>query len=265
MNHKNLECYDNYEIFSNLLSEQQYRDSKLKGCSKQIEFIIKLVNQSKIKVVELGSGNSKILYGLSMASVISEGYGLEISESRHYFAEKWKKDLQIKNVENIKSNFLELKKFRLDNVDLFLVLDLAFQFCEPIETNSEVKLLSQIYNSLTKNGKLILELDGCKKNIESIKFGGKTWEEFNISDPWQYSLWDCNLDIEKSFLTLNKTFINRNSNLKDFSSVILKLYKKEEIKNLLLSVGFKKIDFYQNWGGHSMENDDSEFIIVAEK
>ena len=101
--------------------------------------------------------------------------------------------------------------------------------------------------------------------LESTKLTGKIWEEFDDPDPWQYSLWDCKFDNLRQFLTWDKTFISRHGNKKVNSSVVLKIYDKEMIKELLLSVGFKNITFFQDWDLNEFNNDGIEFIIVAEK
>jgi SAM-dependent methyltransferase len=265
MIHKNLSCYNNYEIFDNNELEKQYRESKLSSSNSHVNFVKNIFDNQKINAVELGSGNSKTLYKLSISNILNYGFGFEISKTRHEFAEKWKKDLEINNVENIFDNFLNLKNYQIKNVDLFFVVDLAFQFCEPIEKGSDKKILCDIYDLLNHKGKLILELDGCGKIINSSKINNKIWEEFDSDDPWQFSLWNCNYNEKNQFLNWDKIFINRNENKKDFSSVILKIYKKEKIKNLLNEVGFKKINFYQDWDFSEMKTDKTNFIIVAEK
>ena len=265
MIHKNLICYNNYEIFDNQNLETQYREHKLNDSNSHVNFVKKIFNNKKINVVELGSGNSKTLYNFSINNILNYGFGFEISNTRHEFAERWKKDLKINNVKNILDNFLNLKDYEINNIDLFFIVDLAFQFCEPIQIGSDKKILYDIYNLLNKNGKLIIELDGCGKIINSSKINNKFWQEFNFPDPWQFSLWDCDYNNETKFLNWNKTFISRNENKKDFSSVTLRIYTQKEIEKILSEVGFKNITFYQDWNFGKMENDETEFIIVAEK
>lgn len=265
MTHKNLLSYNTFEIFDNFEKEELYRKLKLISCEKQVEFIKKIFDSKKINVVELGSGNSKLLYNLSINNVLNYGTGFEVSKNRYEFAEKWKKDLKINNVNNVLDNFLNIGKYNLKSIDLFFMVDLSFQFCEPIEKYSERNILFQIYNLLNNEGKLILELDGCGKIIKSSKINNKIWEEFNFEDPWQFSLWNCSFDEKNKFLNWDKIFISRDDNKKDFSSVTLKVYNKKEIKELLCDVGFKKITFYQDWDFNEMKDDETEFIIIAEK
>ena len=265
MEHKNLHSYNNYEIFDDKIIEDSYKISKLKSSDCHVNFIEKIFKRKNLRVVELGSGNSKTLFNLSLKNILNHGFGFEISNTRHSFAETWKNELGIKNVTNVLDNFLSLGNYNISDVDLFFLSDLSFQFCEPISVGAEKKLLSRIYNDLNDDGKLILELDGCGKVISSIDLNSKIWEEFDINDPWQFSLWNCNYDKKTNFLNWDKTFISRRGDKRDFTSVTLKIYNKEEIEKLLVETGFKKINFYQNWDFDSFKSDKSEFIVLAEK
>lgn len=265
MTHKNLSCYNNYEQFDDYQKEEEYKKSKLYDCNKHVNFINKIFSSKKIKVVELGSGNSKFLYNLSLNNLLDVGYAFEISKSRHEFAEKWKTELKVKNVRNILDNFLNVHNYDFKNIDLVFISDLAFQFCEPIESGSDSKLLEHIYKILKFDGVLVLELDGCKNLISSYKTNNKKWEEFKDSDPWQYSLWEYTYDETKKLLNWDKIFIHRHKNIKDFSSVVLKIYEQKEIEELLLNIGFKKITFFQDWYFEKMYDDGKEFILIAEK
>jgi hypothetical protein len=265
MEHKNLHSYDNYELFTDNDLESNYRESKLLSSEQHVNFIKKKFENKKINVVELGSGNSKTLFNLSLSNVLNHGYGFEISKSRHRFAQKWKEDLKIQNVENILDDFMNIKKHNVKNIDLFFIVDIAFQFCEPIKQGSDKKLLFEIYDILNIDGKLILEIDGCGKIINSTKINNKIWEEFDDKDPWQFSLWDCKYNEDLSFLYWDKTFINRNDNSKCYSSVVLKIYKKNEITNLLKEIGFKNINLYSDWDLSEYKDDYGNYIIVCEK
>lgn len=260
--HINLQAYNNYEFFNNKNEELKYRELKLQECDKHINFIKKIKNKEKINFLELGSGNSKLLYNLYFNNLLNIGYGIEISKSRYNFANNWKNDIQANNIINFNNDFINFDYTILQNLDIVFCVDLAFQFCEPIKKNSERVLLKKIYNQLNTGGKLIMELDGCKKIIETCEKNNKIWEEFTEPDPWKYSLWDCKY--QNSFLNWKKVFISRNGDF-DESSIIIKIYSNEEIRNLLYESGFEKVFFYKNWNLEDSVNDFSEFIVVAQK
>ena len=75
--HKNLSAYDTYELFLDDESENQYRKSKLKSCEKHVSLLSKEFNR-KIKILELGSGNSKLLINLQNKNMLDLGWGVEI-------------------------------------------------------------------------------------------------------------------------------------------------------------------------------------------
>lgn len=227
MKHINYNAYDGYEVFNDKNIETSYKQSKLESCKKSVEFIHKLFDD-KINVLELGSGNSKLLYNLSLNNLINNAVGVEISESRHQFAEKWKSELNLNNIQNINDDFINYNH-QTNYFDLCVCVDLAFQFIEPIKDSGEHLVLQKINNCLNKNGKIILELDGCNKIIEAISVNNKIWEEFAIDDPWQFSLWDCKFDKKTSFLNWGKKFIHRIEKRIDNTNVILKIYTKESI------------------------------------
>jgi hypothetical protein len=263
--HYNLTAYEDYEIFIDENIEKSYKEKKLFECNEKTSFIKKLFEKEKLNVTELGSGNSKLLINLNQNKYLKFGHGFEISDSRNKFADKWIKDLNLCNIKNVKDNFLNLENYNLEKQDLFVCIDLAFQFLDPIKLNSDSELLKKIYNNLESEGKLILELDGCGKIIDSINFGGKIWEQFEEPDPWIYSLWECGYDKNTNFLDWKKIFISRKNFETSSSKITLKVYTKERIKKLLENAGFKKIIFFQNWKQDIFESDYSEFIVVAEK
>lgn len=260
--HKNFLAYENYEVFDDLYKENIYKLSKLKSCDEHVEFIKNIENNKKINFLELGSGNSKLLYNLFLNDLLLEGYGLEISKSRFNFAEKWKKDIGCNNIFNFNENFLDFDFSKINKLDLVFCVDLAFQFCEPIKKGSDYELLNKVYNNLNFKGKIVLELDGCKSIIDSIKISNRLWDEFPETDPWRFSLWDCSF--ENSELNWKKTFISRKGEFFN-SEVILRIYKKEEIIDLFERVGFKNVKLYKNWKMDSFENDYESFIVTGEK
>lgn len=260
--HKNFIAYDNYEIFSNSFEENLYRESKLKSCDEQVNFIKKIIKKDKIVFLELGSGNSKMLFNLEKNKILDEGYGIEFSKSRFDFSEKWKKDYEFNNVFNFNEDFINFDYNSIKKIDVAFCVDLAFQFCEPIKEGSDIFLLKKIYNQLNEGGNIILELDGCNNIIETIPFSNKIWEEFPESDPWRFSLWDCNYN--NSLLEWNKIFISRKGEISE-TKITLKIYRKEEIYEILNKVGFVNINFYSNWSADRFENDKYNFIITGEK
>ena len=265
MKHNNLLCYENYEVFQDKNSEKKYKELKLFSSNPHVNFIKKIFDNKRIEILELGSGNSKTLFNLSINNLLINAYGVEISKSRYEFAEQWKEELNATDVININDDFLNLSKYSFPKFDLVFCVDIAFQFCEPIKFNSEIKLLKEIFYLLKESGKLILELDGLGRILKSIESNTKLWEEFDNDDPWQYSLWDCSYNNQSNILVWEKIFIHRLEHFRDRKKVELKIYNKETIQKLLEDVGFKKINFFSNWDFSELKDDSDNFIVVCEK
>ncbi len=260
--HPNLLAYDDHEIFDSQEGIAAYRSSKLVGVKKNISFI-KNNFDKKLRVLEIGSGNSKFLYALELGNMLTEGYGFEISKSRIKFADEWKRDLNIGNVHNIEENILQTKFDRLPFFDLVYCVDLAFQFLDPVEPDSDLRILKSIYQALNSGGKVVLELDCHQRLIDNMKNGAvKTWQEFAEPDPWQYLLWDCGL--KDKHLTLKKTFIKRDLSETSKSKVVLKNYQRSDILHLLFLSGFDNIQIFENWNKDGDLLKD-EFIVIGEK
>ena len=262
--HPNTLAYSSYEIFDNSDREEIYRISKLKSCNKQLKFLLAEFQEKKISIIELGSGNSKFLINLNNHNVLETGWGVEISETRHNFAQKWVDDLGIKNVININSDIIGFDYDSISYVDVCYCVDLCFQFLEPMQKNSDVLILEKVYEKLKSGGKIILELDYCSYIIKNLPYTNKIWEEFPEDDPWAYSLWDCQYNTQDKILNWKKTLISR-KNEYETTSIFLKIYSKEDIVDIMNKVGFKNIRVYKDWDYTPFVEDLSEFIIIGEK
>jgi len=265
--HVNLIAYDDFEKLENIDKDiKEYRQAKFDSASQHLNFIRRCFPNKKITVVELGSGNSKTLFALEKEGILKLGYGLEISKSRFKFAEAWKNDWGFRRVKNINADILEINFKKLGKFDLCFCADFTFQLLGPVNAQKPAEILNNIYTNLAPNGKIILELDGFERIISIIKNGNiKFWEEFSFPDPWRFSLWDCKYNWQKKFLAIEKIFIKRNQYGFSKNTTILRVYKRDEICQLLRNAGFKKIKLFSSWRNKNFKNDGSKYIVMGEK
>ena len=260
--HPNLLAYNDYEIFESEQELQEYRESKIKGVGNNVKFIEREFGDN-LRVIEIGSGNSKFLYALDQESLLKFGYGIEVSSSRIKFANDWKKALGNQNVYNYEDNILNVNFDYFGQTNLVYCVDLAFQFIDPLKPGSDKELLKKIYNHLEPDGRLVLELDTHKRLIDQMENNSlKTWQEFSEPDPWKYLLWDCSL--EEQNIIINKTFIKRDFTETSDSKVVLKNYDRHDIISMMQKIGFKNCKVYEHWHEESDLLED-EFIVVGEK
>jgi SAM-dependent methyltransferase len=262
--HHNLSAYQSYEIFDDPEELRKYRQSKLESCDKHVQFLKNEFKFQKIKVLELGSGNSKLLINLNNHNLLEIGYGIEISKNRFNFAENWISDLNFSNIKNINSDLIQFKYDTLFDLDVCICVDLCFQFLVPIQQGSDEIVLKRIYDILKVGGKIILELDYCGNIINNLPYTNKIWEEFPETDPYKYSLWNCEYNKLSRILEWEKTFISKKNEFEK-TSISLRIYDRNEIWKLLNKIGFKNIIFYKDWESSNFEKNFGEFIVVAEK
>ena len=250
MIHRNLTAYDEYELFADVPSTEitTYRNKKLKGIEKNAKFASKLLKKKKSTILEWGSGNSKFLYLMESKGLLNRGFGLEISKSRHEFAESWKKGEGYNKVVNVHTDILDAQHEQYKPYDLLYCVDLTLQFFEPVSVKKTHSVLNDAYRNLTDGGKIVLELDSCERILTAMSDNKvKLWEEFGKPDPWHYSLWDCVYDEESRFLKFDKTFLKRNSSEESHSNIVLRVYSRLEICEILEKIGFKNVRIYENW------------------
>jgi|10_taG_2_1085330.scaffolds.fasta_scaffold42830_2 SAM-dependent methyltransferase len=263
--HINLTAYANHETtFTSQQELNNYRQSKLQKVTKNINFIRQELGNNRIDALEIASGNSKFLYALHKQGLLEKGYGIEISNSRHRFAEEWKSLLNIKNVTNIHANILEFDFDTLPKFDVVYCVDLGLQLIAPLGNKADTFILQQAYNKLKMGGKIILELDDHNRVLTSMHNDEvKLWQEFDAPDPWRYMLWHC-VDEKENLLRLKKTFIQRDLSKLSFSEVVLKNYSRQNAVNMLQEHGFGDIQVYEFWDTNGDLTDD-EFIVTGQK
>ena len=93
MKNVNFNAYEGVESLSRFSDEdfKRYCTDKLASVEKHIHFIKKTCNIHpgyQGRVLEIGSGNGKLLFRLEQEGLLEKGVGYEVSQSRCRFAEK---------------------------------------------------------------------------------------------------------------------------------------------------------------------------------
>ena len=111
MKNVNLNAYEGVESLSRFSDEdfKRYCTEKLTSVEKQIHFIKKNVIHPGYqgRVLEIGSGNGKLLFRLEQEGLLEKGVGYEVSQSRCRFAEKFKNYVNSNKVKIVNEDFLQ--------------------------------------------------------------------------------------------------------------------------------------------------------------
>src|SRR4051812_44420417 len=92
----NVVAYDEVEAMSNYPTQAElasYRAERLRRYEPYVRFFAELgVPGGGLRIVDVGSGSSAFLYALERAGMLREGLGIELSTTRHAFAERWREE-----------------------------------------------------------------------------------------------------------------------------------------------------------------------------
>lgn len=269
ISHPNLTAYDGVEATSNFqspLDEEAYCSAQIDKSIEQVNFIKSLTGR-QVRVIEYCSGNSRLLYGLYIANMLTSGIGIEISKSRHTFAESWKRRLGIDTIQNIRGDVLGVYVIS-PCADVALCVTGAFQYFSPIQNDADKILLRSIRKSLIPGGTVILEIYPHANLISACQLSGgkfKMWDEMPERDPWQYYLSEYEWDNKSMMLTHHKIFIPRKS-MKDIDTgrtEVLKIYRPSEISDLFEVCGFDMVAFYGGWNREKADESSLVNVIVG--
>ena len=256
----NINAYKNVEELKrfNRISLNKYCAEKLKSTNKHIKFIKKNVinNSYQGNILEVGSGNAKLLIKLEKMKLVKEGVGVEISNSRCKFAKHFIKQQKCKKIKIINNDFFKCK-FKKNSFDLIIGTDVVINLIGGDNTNNIQRLFNRSDELLRPGGKLVLEFMTFEREIALINKNYqkvyRNWKRFHKSDPFKFGLDEYLFDNSNKIIW-NKFFIPRLENKIESSSLkMLPLNKNFFIKN-----GFR---IFNRWN----KNDDTldqEFIAM---
>ena len=268
--HVNLTSYDNVEMLENFDSARfdSYCQNKLENCQKHVTFIqnhCDLGSNWQGKICEMGSGNSRLLYRLERENLLQTGLGIEISPSRHQFAEAFKAHIGSKKVTNVNENIFDFAPPQ--QCDLLLGVDIALQLMTPVAADAEKNLFAWMRKAVKPNGYLILEMWDLHLILKQLELAAgclQYWKEFPESDPFEFILMQVKQN-EDDDLVWKKTFIKRNSLERSYFDNVIRPYSRQRITSLLKMSGFGKVDIFDYWNTPGDTNDEGEYIVLAQK
>jgi SAM-dependent methyltransferase len=265
MNNKFLYSYEGVESLSNYSSAEElesYRKEALKFFLPMSRFIEEIAGESLIDVVDVGSGNSALLYNLASKGILKSGIAIEISSSRSQFAEKWKSSKGYMRIKNINSDFraVELPKESVD----FFVCNGTMHLLAAIDKNLPHALIEKAYDSLRPGGYLILDIPTHRAKIENMSDGEYS---FLISlpetNPFVTALYEMSTtDVAGVINSSSKYFDKKGLCVKRKRDVFYS-YTKSEVCNLLRNCGFNEFDIHRSVSKDFYDEVKSDLMLVV--
>jgi len=257
-------AYENVEDINTFdeNSYMEYKKERLKY-QKNIVRYINTIKKEKIKLLDVGSGSSVLAYALSNIEILDNADCVELSESRYIFAEQWKKDNhQFFNVSNHNIDIQQFN-FKSNYYNLITIIDNTFSYIGIYYQDTDIlKLMNNIYNSLEKDGTLILEVSLFNNFIKQIDASNSgVVQKFEVKR--NIGLWEYKL-INNNIMNIKSTYISNECIMKN-KEENSKIYSFQELSNLLEKVGFSNPKVYSDFHENKYEELLSETLVLVAK
>lgn len=244
--------YENYERLDSFNPQQlaEYRHMLLDKTRPQVEFIKRHVwepYRKPLSVVEVGCGNGRLLMSLYRRGLLEFGCGIDLSESRIKFANKWAEEIGDDALAFWQDDILRYEG-TAEGADLAVCITGCFQYFYPISPEAPAKLLR-----FMRGAKYALFELYRKPQM------GRTWRKLPDADPWEYLL-DEYEDVG-DWVRHTKTFLN-NKNLyggyasQDVRVENLAYYELPVFLRHLANAGFTNV----HW---AKQNSTTQVVLVS--
>ena len=241
----NLHAYDDVEALSNYATPSDldgYRRLLLEKSGPVVDCIRERVHRGKrLKVLELCSGSSRLLYALDEAGLLEVGYGVEVSPSRHRFAELWKTSRGARRVHNTNAAVGD-SAFTTDDLDLVVLIDGALSYLYPCDPELPARLLRQAREHLAPGGTVLCELDvPSTTQLDAMRRDGSTrvWVRGDERDAFRYALYESvPVSWERMVVRHTSTYLRRASAEERTKQELYKYYDVAEMDALMRDAGF---------------------------
>ncbi|HNH10835.1 MAG TPA: class I SAM-dependent methyltransferase [Leptospiraceae bacterium] len=236
--------------FWDLLYSLFFAENRADPCS-DTEHLIQLTGISppaEVLDIACGSGRHSIPFARRGFKVT----GIDITESYLHRAENFAVESG-ENIEFIRSDMLHFS--RQSAFDLIIVLYSSFGFFA--EQNDDSKFLENMFDSLNRNGQLILDL----KNREYVRDNFIAESNMNI-DGITYSEFR---EVEGNFDLIHTTWTIQSSEFSKTFRTSIRLYDAETVQILLNDAGFGCCTLYSSFKGDLFEKKSPRICAAAGK
>lgn len=267
----NLKAYMDVESMSNYATVEdleKYRKLLLSKSEPAVKFIRNVIYKGiPLKVLEFCSGSSRMLYALEKEGLLEDGYGVEISPSRHEFAQKWKDALGSRWVHNIHCS-AEDYTFPDSKIDLIIMIDGALSYIYPCDPELPREILKQSCKHLTKGGAILLESDVLSEDqLSLMKRDGRTriWNWGDEKDPFKYALYQTEpVSWEQEVFKNTSIYLSQNTFEEKIKEELYKFYSADELTNIMDEIGLS-VRHYASFSLDPYDSTAKSLVTLAVK
>ncbi len=265
------EGFESSENFPTAEALQAYRKLLLKKTEMQVAFIARHLGKRKLRVIDFGSGNGRLLVALALKGMLELGIGIEISQSRVAFARQWAEDLGLNSIiHSVATDALTYDNFERGTFDLSVCITGTFGYFKPIRESAPVELLGKMRESVAPNGFLLFELYQMpeeRKKMLALNNGIlRTWQPLPPEDRFAYYLDYFEYLEDRRVLIHGKTFIGRNGVIDADRIEVIAYYTDIEFADLLRQNGFDGTKAYGDFNDMPyLEGKSPSLVVLANR
>ncbi len=261
----NFRSYDQVESLDNYQNKAEleaYRSERLDFCAERSAFVLKVSGlSSPLNVVDVGSGSSALLYAMASEGVLKSGMGIELSESRHRFAEQWKTEKGFLNVVNRHTDFANVT-FDKDATDLFLCIDNTLSLIGAEDNGYARHLANSAFGALRSGGCLVIEIHNQAKVLASLVDDERQfWRELPETNAFKFALYRQSFNRALNLIRSESIYVRRDGDERRKADMEA-AYTQAALEALLSSAGFVNFKAYGGYDFSAFDIRQSEYLVV---
>jgi len=246
------------KIFDYIWGEQVYRE----------DFFIDVAKEINGPIIDCGSGTGLVLH--SLARVGFKAYGVERNKAMMKIAKKKLKEQPLNVQKRITLIFQDLIDFCLEKrFNLAVFTPNTFRLY--LDRDIQIKILKNVYNSLTEKGKLLFIVEN-PLNLPENRTVPKTIIKKYVPKINKTLIIKTNIDFNEKSSILTSNMFNelRGKNGKrvkrsSIKNIKQKVLKKEEMEELFNEVGFTIEKVYGDFDKGEYLQSSPALILIAKK
>ncbi len=175
---------------------EAYRSLLLRKSADAVDAIRKLAPAGRrLDVLELCAGSGRLLYALDAAGMLGSGTGVEVSASRHRFAQEWGLALGATRVRNVN---MSAGAFAWPDrpLDLAIAIDGALSYLYPCDVALPRRIAAEAARVLVPGGLLLMEFDVLSPTqLDALRRDTRTrtWHKGDDRDAFVYALYETTI------------------------------------------------------------------------
>lgn len=255
-----VEASDNYRSAAHL---EAYRAERLARCAPYVELAAALgVPVGGFHVLDVGSGSAAFLYALEQADLLAEGTGVELSASRHAFANRWQTDAGWQRVVNIHGDVIGVV-LSVEKIDLVTVLDDTWLYLRAEHETYPRRLAERAFALLRPGGCIVIDVRNDVPLARELPPDGRTFRvDLPPTNAFRHAVYRQEPSADRRALRNESTYFADDGRRRR-KVEITEVLDGTELRELLEAVGFVDVALYGTLAREPYDAERSPRLVVT--